>query len=286
VGWFLALVVVVAGCDQVLGLDERMPDAFVVPDSPLGPWRPAQPLTALNGPLSSELDPSLTADGLEIFFSSNRPGLGGYDVYHAKRTTTDRAFDAPVLITELSTTDSEFSFITADGLTIYFSRTLAADVHHATRPDRNSPFGAPVVDAALSTPWIDYNPALSGDGLLAVNDRTDPPLARELFLFSREDTSSPWGPETRVDGVSTAELDAGGSLDEHGLALVFHTERGGMLGDLYLTTRQTTSEPFSFSTTSPIAELNTTGNEVDPHISPDQRTIVFSRDGRLFIATR
>lgn len=84
------VIVLLAGCDLVLGLETRsapIVDAQLPLDAALGPWRAAQPLTSVN--TGADGDASLTADGLELMFSSNRTAqLDGYDIYLARRATT------------------------------------------------------------------------------------------------------------------------------------------------------------------------------------------------------
>jgi hypothetical protein len=287
---YLVLIAVTGtGCDRVFGLEGREPgviDAAPLPDSALGPWRPAQLLTttAANGTIQT--DPSLTADGLELIYSDSTGALDAADIYVAKRLTTETDFGVPVLVPELSTVYDDFGYLSADGLSAYINHGGDGEIYRASRATRNDPFGPSVVDAGLSSPSYELNPALSGDGLQAVVDRVDPTAARELFLFSRTDVDAAWQTPRRVEGVSTTGLEGAGSLDERGLTLVFYTTRETGLGDLFISTRDSVDDVFSFSRTNPLVELNTPAHEADPHISPDLRTLVFNRDGRLYISTR
>jgi Tol biopolymer transport system component len=101
---------------------------------------PPQPLTELDS-AADESSTSLSADGLEIIFSSNRAGgAGGLDLWHARRARTDLPFDAPTRLAELSSShaDSRPS-LSADGTTIYFNYAANeeggddADIWVATR---------------------------------------------------------------------------------------------------------------------------------------------------------
>jgi Tol biopolymer transport system component len=73
---------------------------------------------------SGESRPCISADGLAVYFSSNRSGgYGDYDLYVTTRATTYDDWDPPVNLgpnVNSSTTDNEPD-ISADGLTLYFS---------------------------------------------------------------------------------------------------------------------------------------------------------------------
>ncbi len=87
--------------------------------------------------------PVVSADGLEIFFASNRATTsnGRNDIWHATRASTADGFGTPVMVAELSGTTSEDfpSWISADRCTLLFTSDRAGgngsyDIYIATRP--------------------------------------------------------------------------------------------------------------------------------------------------------
>src|SRR5262245_10250456 len=65
-------------------------------------------------------NPTLTADLLEIFFTTDRAGGNG-DIWFARRSDVAHPFSPPAAVTELNTSTFETSSaISADGLTIWF----------------------------------------------------------------------------------------------------------------------------------------------------------------------
>ncbi len=100
----------------------------------------------------SEFSPSITADGLELYFTSDRPdGFGGFDTWVATRQTIQDEWKSavnpgPVINTALI----EFEpCISPDGLEIYFSSIRSdgyggLDLYMATRRTREDPWGTPV----------------------------------------------------------------------------------------------------------------------------------------------
>jgi len=72
---------------------------------------------------SRDRSPSVSADGLTIWFVSDRPGgLGLNDLYEASRPDLDSPFGAPVNLRELNTADSEDDpWVSPDGRTIFWA---------------------------------------------------------------------------------------------------------------------------------------------------------------------
>ena len=95
------------------------------------------------GPNSSASDnrPSVTRDGLTIFFDSTRSGgLGGPDIYYATRSSTSQPFGPAIHLIGLSSSEFDArATISKDGSFITFSSVRAGnespapDIWHATR---------------------------------------------------------------------------------------------------------------------------------------------------------
>src|SRR5262249_20525261 len=117
------LVLVISACGTVA---THAPDAGA-PDTPAGnDAADAGGLAAFSTPVpiaelastSTDGDPYLTADQLEIVFTSTRAGgAGGEDVWTATRASTADAWSTPVPVAEVNTADNEqHPVISADGL--------------------------------------------------------------------------------------------------------------------------------------------------------------------------
>lgn len=119
-----------------------------------------------------------------LYFDSNRPGLGGSDIY-ASTLQPDGTFGAPSLVAELSSAfNDEQPTISRDGLEMYFisdrpGSTIGADGNRSrdiwvsTRASTRDSWGAPenldAVNAKLGGPpvnseFYDGRPSLSFDG--------------------------------------------------------------------------------------------------------------------------
>jgi Tol biopolymer transport system component len=114
--------------------------------------------------------PTLTADGLVIYFTSTRPGSVGSAIWFATRPGLDAPFSAPERATELdSESDESAPGISADGLEIFFASERAdgvgeLDLWRATRTSLDQPFGPPENVFELNTPHDEVFPRLSADG--------------------------------------------------------------------------------------------------------------------------
>lgn len=87
-----------------------------------------------------EGSPALSADELEIFFISNRPGgIGAYDVWRATRATRTSPFTMPTNVASVSSTEDEWGLsLSADGRTLFYSYSESisganAEIWTATR---------------------------------------------------------------------------------------------------------------------------------------------------------
>jgi outer membrane protein OmpA-like peptidoglycan-associated protein len=117
-----------------------------------GVWSEPQKLpTPINSPISSDKQPSISADGRYLFFTSNRGGgYGGYDLYVATRDMeTGEWINVKNLGPKVNTPKNDVApFIHFDGQTLYF----ASDGHKGlggldlfiTRLDANGEWTTPV----------------------------------------------------------------------------------------------------------------------------------------------
>lgn len=257
-------------------------DAFVVDPGPM--WGTPQPVASVNT-ADVETDPALSEDGLELLFASDRPGVGGFDIYRATRASTSVAFGSPSLVVPLASTADEYApELTSDGLTLYFRR--GGDIFRATRTAVGQPFQNIQKDNELSSAVTDTNPTISADGLVAATTREPIITHRELWLYERATPASTWGPPRQIAELLTPGIDSGPCLDEHGLAMYFHSDRTGGAGasDVWFSARPSTTAPFLPPVL--ITSLSTPVEESDPSLDGTGTIIVFERATQIYIATR
>lgn len=252
-------------------------------------FAPATPVTELNT-ASGEDDPTLTGDMLEICFERS------LDIWCATRTSITAPWSNPALITELNSPEEDGTpDLSSDGLTIFFSSRRVdpagqggIEIYVATRSSRSTPWSVPVLVPELNTAGEDVCAAPSGDLLTVVLDSDRGGTgARDLYIATRTNALQPWGTPTGLAGLNTAGEDTCAWIDAAGSLLLFSTDRPGGVGgaDIWFATRNTAGD---FLAPAPVVGINTTGNEGDPWLSPDHKTIYFYSDqsggGDIYVA--
>jgi hypothetical protein len=237
----------------------------------------------------------ISADGLEVYISSDRPGgLGYFDIWRSTRENADDPWGPLVNVQEINSRYNEiFQSLSADGLTLYFSDfyggwTAAGDrpggvgsrdLWMCTRASRNDPWGTPVnMGAPFNSGSWDMCPIISHDGLTFIFASTRPGRNNfDLWMSTRPAAEGDWAaPVNMGPGVNSSAQDCEVCLSTDGLALFFMSDRPGGRGsyDVWMTTRRSQAAAWSPPVNlGPV--INTSGMEGGPSLSPDQKTLYF-----------
>lgn len=295
------LLLLLSGCLKVDRLLAVAGDGGLTVDGASAPvWAPFGPPRLVDG-LRSDLDdiqdPSLTADELEIFFTSPTGGVN--DIWTSRRTSSTGAWDTSVLVAELSSSGvDEDPTVSADGLTIYLSSDRAGAgmrLNVARRPARNQPWTAPVPLGDLGSSLADVAPALDDASVyLVFASLRDAATELHLYATSRagtNDTIDSWHLPVALVAVNSAWQDRDPALFDLARGLVFASRRTGQgrTSDLFHTSRVRAASDF-VAAPERIDELSTDAWEGDPWLSEDGHHIYFTsdRDGpsRIYEARR
>lgn len=270
-------------------------DARTDGSTPCLPWTDAtrfetpEPLGSINT-TSEEIEPFVSADGLTLYFTSDRPGgKGGRDIYQATRATPMDAFGSIGAVAAFNTAyDDGGLSLSTDGLTAYISSTRPGgpgppDLFVVSRPDTATPFVAAdvVLLAAVNGAGREFDPAPSADGrrlyftadgIVAAGSEAD------LVFAERSGTSGDFGAPRAVPGVNPPDGREGNpwvSADE--LLIVFNSDRAGGLGghDLWYATRA--DRDATFSAPRPVPDVNTSDQEGEVFVSADGCELYFGR---------
>jgi Tol biopolymer transport system component len=279
VAWLVVLTA--NGCS----IDQRSLGRFSVVSGDGGAevWVPFGPVTihpALATANASQADPTLTADELDLYFSSN-PNTD-WDIWLVQRASSTDLWGTPAKVDELSSTSlDETPEVSADGLTIY----LASDrpggpagehlwvSHRATRAGPWDP-PEPVTDFVGGDK--DLSPTLQKDQLIMVFASLHG-SDWDLYETTRASTSDPWGTPTPLTELNSPQFDWDPALYGEGTGVVFASRRLNTSNSLFYATRATVTD--EFSAPQPATELNVNGDG-DPWLSDDGHHIVFdSRRG-------
>jgi len=191
------------------------------------PWGEALNLGPLINTEYDDAKPSISADGLTLYFCSNRPGgYGGLDLWMSTRATITDDWRAPVNLGEPvnGEADEAFPCVSTDGLELYFDSGRPGgygdwDLWVAKRATPDDPWGKPVnLGEAINTPYYDSSPYLSPDGRLLFfhGYRPGGPSVLNMWVTTRKTTSDTWGssmplpvpPNSRyMDGIAVISAD-------------------------------------------------------------------------------
>ena len=204
------------------------------------PWgAPVNLGPTVNSP-DEESDPSLSADGLTLYFKSSRPGgFGGLDLWFTTRPTIDDTWAVPVNLgpTVNSPYEETDPSISADGLSLYFCDWSYSvtnlrpgglgnfDIWVTTRKTIDEDWGPAVNPGApLNTSYEDWSPDISNDGLLLLfsSNRPDGSGWNDTWMTTRATRDDPWGlPVNLGPTVNSPSTDVDPCLSADGYTIYF-----------------------------------------------------------------
>jgi hypothetical protein len=250
---------------------------------------------------SSRLDgePSISADGLSLYFVSLRPGgYGAGDIWVTTRATVSDPWGEPENLgpaVNSSAWDGEPS-ISSDGLSIYFGSQRSggsgmADLWVTTRATVSDPWGQAVnLGPTINTPFDDVDVCISADGLSLYIDsfREGGYGSTDIWVSKRETLFDPWSEPINLGPTINTTGESAPSISADGLVLFFSdffATRPGGYGDvdIWMARRASVSDPWGEPKNLGPA-INTSATEAHPNISADGSTLYFtsSRPGSVF----
>jgi beta-lactamase regulating signal transducer with metallopeptidase domain len=191
---------------------------------------------------SDDNGPSISTDGLELYFSSNHPrGFGDYDLYVSTRATKDAPWGEPsnlgsVFNDELATA---YPDITTDGLSLYFTsgppgRVGDYDLCVSTRATKDDPWGEPSnLGSVVNNSSVDATSSISSDGLVLFfcSDRPGGYGVYDLWVTTRPTTNDDWGePVNLGPEINTSGTQASPIISSDSSTLYFQSDRPGGIG--------------------------------------------------------
>jgi WD40-like Beta Propeller Repeat len=261
-------------------------------------WEPAHPLPAPINSSDDEYEPRISADGQTLFVVRGRAGENA-DIYTSTRTLD--GWTKPEPIPALSTHADELGpQPTRDGSTLYYYSDRAGglggfDLWRVSK-EPDGAWGEPQnLGPNVNTPFNDYGPALSPDGLTlyfssnqprepdAMPDAEGnwPATLREQFvqtsydLYASDLDGDGFGASVPLDALNTPSNEGSPAISPVGDFLYFASDRPGGFGgyDLYRA-RMLAGE---VGQTEHLGHaVNSTSNELDPAIGAGGFELLFS----------
>jgi hypothetical protein len=225
-------------------------------------WGPPVNLGLPVNSSSDDFSEDISADGLELYFGSNRPGGSGYDIWVAKRATTEDAWTTPVnLGPQVNSSAAEgCPAISDDGLELYFWSTRSGgygsyEIWVSKRETKEDAWSTAVhLGAEINCSAADLCTDVSPDGLSLIFVSARPGgyggNIGDLWLTRRLTISDPWGPSVNLGPiVNSSGNENGPCLSADGSMLYYSCDWPGGSG----------SQDMWQVSISPVVDLNDDG---------------------------
>jgi hypothetical protein len=253
--------------------------------------------------------PTMSKDGLALYFTSNRPrGAGGYDIWVSQRADVTASWGTPM---NLGPVVNTLAFeagpaLSRDGHWLFFHSTGPGglggfDLMASWRQHTHDDFGwqTPVnLGPVVNSPFNDAGPSyLEGDErgtaeLFFGSTRPGGFGSWDIYV-SELSGDGTFGPAMLVLELSSSSADQRPAISHDGLEIFFHSDRPGSQGgnDIWVSTRPTVFD--AWTTPTGLDVVNTPFSETQPTVSSDGKTLIFTsnRPGGegmtdLYVATR
>ena len=197
------------------------------------PWAPAVVVDELSDE-SYESEPSLSSDGLTLWFSSNRPGAPMVPrIWVTHRPSRSEPWGVPEIMDWGTSDNDRGPSVDATDLHIVFysKRTTSgdeADLYLASRSAKTADFGQPSALSEINSPATDWDPGLFGDGLgLLFGSTREAQGWPDLYETARPSEDAPF-----IEPVPRAELNSTQAegdpwLSNDGRYIIFASARDG-----------------------------------------------------------
>ena len=257
-------------------------------------WSPPENLAAINSTFNEQA-PSLSPDGLSLYFGSNRPRPGGStdtDLWVSHRGCGDCPWEAPVNLGPVvnSSAGDNGPSLSLDGHLLFFTSARTGvglnDIYVSHRANSKDDFGwsAPVLlgDGVNTTAFeagAEYVQSAE-DGIANFYFNRGPSQGtQDIYIASITRDGETRGPAELVAELSDATAnDAAASVRTDGREIFFGSTRVHGLGglDIWFSTRRSVHEPWS--TPENLAAVNSAASDQQPSLSSDGRTLLFASD--------
>lgn len=203
-------------------------------------------ITSVNS-INQEFGVSVSPDGLELYFGSNRAGGSGYDIWRATRTTRSDEFSTPTNVTNVNSSSVEyFPTLSNDRLSLYFTSNRLGgapgyDIWIAKRLSVSDEFNTPNLMPAINSNSADEATALSADGLtfLVQSGRAQNNGGLDVWISTRASINEDFAAPTNLASINSASNDQATWFSPDSLRLYQASSRTGVW-NLYVSTRSCT----------------------------------------------
>ena len=251
-----------------------------------GPWSRPVSLGPVVNSTAHEQNPAISRDGLSLYFSSNRTGSVGYDLWVTERLAIDLPWEAPVNLgpTVNTPANDQGPSLSPDGRYLFLSSTRPggaglADLYVSQRVSSNGGYAwdVPLALTSLNSPGLDAAPNYfeNEHGRPQLYFTTTRLGGSEEIHISELQKDGVWGPPVPVFELNSPASDGRTAIRRDGLEIIFDSNRDGDQADLYTAHRDHVWQPWSIPEKA-AGEINTAGFDARAALSHDGRTLYFT----------
>ena len=274
-------------------------------------WSAPQNLSTVNSDAQDGC-PAVSRDGLSLYLASRRAPAGTLDIYVSQRDSLEDPWKTPVRLGSNINTDTANEFcpaLSTDGHTLFFvsdgpgcgGRDMYFSKRKNNRDDLGwgtpQPFECGTVNSGANDWGEVYWESEDHTAYLYFTSTRVSANSDDIYVTTRVN-GSPWSIPIPVSELNTSASDKQPAIRRDGLELVLSSTRSGGkgLGDLWVSTRNNTSDPWS----APVnldyfvvsgSSVNTSSDETRPAFSWNATELYFGStfgdpDGDLYVSTR
>ena len=207
-------------------------------------WGPPTNLGPVVNSSNDDMAPSISSDGLELYFQSNRPGGAGLDdIWVSRRATRDDPWGEPENIGPPVNTETwDYNpRISPDGLELYFAYGLDPQLAVTKRDTKDSPWGEPMNLGPVINSWSCQDGLwISSDGLVLIfsdfwgcDPRPGGLGETDIWLTRRASKNDDWITPMNIGApVNTEFTEDAPMISADGSTLYFNSNRPGGSGNM------------------------------------------------------
>jgi hypothetical protein len=226
--------------------------------------------------------PSISADGLSLYFYDFLKGMGNGTLNIATRETIEAPWEHAISF------DPPYNYgaapcISVDELSIYMdaSGDGGSDIFVAKRSAVSDSWSEPAnLGAGVNSSFLDMGASITADGLSLFfgSNRSGGSGDWDIYVTTRETVSDPWSTAVNLGPtVNCSAYDGHPCISSDGLTLFITSARSGGYGDWDIWMTRRTRRNGDWETPLNLGpNVNTTAGEGEPSLSADGRTLYFS----------
>jgi hypothetical protein len=256
-------------------------------------WSTPVPLESTINTAFNEQGPTLSPDGLSLYFCSNKPvtgAQGGNDLWVSHRASEEDPWEAAVNLgpTVNSSGGDCGPNISPDGHLLFFTSNGRGglggnDLFVSRREDTHDDLAweAPVpLGSGVNTPIFEFSPFFLQSAEEGPTnfyfERGSSNVVTDILAAAIKRDGEASDPAEPVVELNSPAADGHPTIRADGREVFIHSNRSGVNFDIYVATRRSIHDPWS--TPSRVDAVSISGaHEIHPSLSHDGRTLVFTR---------